>query len=140
MAVAVYVESSTGSRPWLSTEVLDDDATLIRVRDGIAASRAEELWGAIEAALERAGGCRVIVDLTEVAGFDVGSIQELAQAAQASVRRHADLHAVLRCDSPLDQYVRCAGLTRVLPLHYSLAAALPDAGDLDLTDLTDLVA
>ena len=135
MAVAVYAGSSARSRPWLSTQVLDEDATLIRVRDGIAASRAEELWSAIEGALERADGRRVIVDLSQVAGFDVGSIHELAQAAQAAVRRHADLHAVLRCDSPLDQYVRCAGLTRVLPLHYSLAAALPDVDDPDLTDL-----
>jgi anti-anti-sigma regulatory factor len=118
VAVSVDVETSGWGRLWLTVESLDDgDATVIRVRGGIAADRAEELWEAIEGALERAVGARVVVDLSEVTGFDVGSIEELASAAMAAVRRHADLCAVVKPHSAFDHYVRCCGLVYKLPLY-----------------------
>ena len=135
MAVSADADTWVRSQSWLTTDELDEDAILLRVRGGIAADRAEMLWSAIETALERSDGRRVVVDLTRVTGFDVGSIQELADTARASVRRRADLCAVLEPHSALDQYVRCAGLEHVLPLYRTFAAALvgteaPDPADL----------
>jgi anti-anti-sigma factor len=131
VAVSVDVEMSAWSRRWLSVEGLDgDDATVIRVRGGIAADRAEELWEAIEGALERAVGARVVVDLSGVTGFDIGSIEELTEAAMAAVRRHADLCALVKPYSPLDHYLRCCGLAHQLPLYDSLIAALDSESDL----------
>ena len=139
MADGVHTDSLTPSS-WLSTDELDQDAMLIRVLGGIAATRTEDLWNAIEAALERADGRRVIVDLTQVTGFDNGSIQQLASTAQACARRRVDLHAVLRPYSPLDQYLRFAGLAHVLPVHHCLAAALPDLDNPDPVELVGCLA
>jgi hypothetical protein len=111
-------------RRWLSLESLDEDTSVVRVRGGIAADRAEQLWDAIEGALELAVGGRVVVDLALVSGFDIGSIQELADAAMAAVRRHADLCAVVKPGSALDYHVRCRGLMHQLPLYSSLSAAV----------------
>jgi anti-anti-sigma regulatory factor len=126
MAVAVDVDEPLWARGqrWLRTDDLGEDAVLIRVWGGIAADRAEQLWEAIETALEWAVGRPVVVDLTQVTGFDVGSIEELADTARASVRRHADLCAVVKPRSALDHYVRCCGLLGQLPLYDSLTAAL----------------
>ena len=123
--------TALSSSAWLNTDELDQDALLIRVLGGIAATRAEELWSAIEEALERACGRRVIVDLTRVTGFDNASIHELASTARDCARRRVDLHAVLKAHSPLEQHLRFAGVTHVLPVHHCLVGALPDCDDPD---------
>lgn len=55
--------------------------------------------------LSVAAGARVVVDLSQVSGFEVGCIEELTDAAMATVRRHADLCAVVKPRSALDHYV-----------------------------------
>lgn len=134
MTVSADADTWERSQSWLTTDELGDDAILLRVRGGIAADRAEMLWSAIETALERTDGRRVVVDLTRVTGFDIGSIQELADTARASRRRHADLCAVLEPQSALDQYVRCTGLDHLLPLYRSFTAALPNVEALNPDD------
>jgi anti-anti-sigma regulatory factor len=125
VAGSADVETSVRGRLWLNVEPLgNEDGSVIRVRGGIAADRAEELWDAIEGALERAVGARVVVDLSGVSGFDVGNIAELAQTAVAAARRHADLCAVVKPCSALEHYMRCCGLPGQLPLFDSLTAAL----------------
>ena len=70
-------------------------------------------------------------DLTRVTGFDNASIHELASTARDCARRRVDLHAVLKAHSPLEQHLRFAGVTHVLPVHHCLVGALPDCDDPD---------
>ncbi|HEY2203371.1 MAG TPA: STAS domain-containing protein [Pseudonocardia sp.] len=109
---------------WLRTRYSGEDAVVVEVSGGIAAERADDLWDAIEGALEQAAGRPVVVDLTEVTGFDEGTVAALTLVARATVRRHHDLCALVRPHSALEQYLRCAGVTRLLPLFVSVRAAL----------------
>lgn len=109
---------------WLTVGSANESATVLRVEGGIVADRTGTLWDAIERALESTAGRRVIVDLAGVTGFDIGSIHELAHTASTALRRHDDVHVVLRRRSALDHYIHCANLTDVLPLHYSVTNAL----------------
>jgi anti-anti-sigma regulatory factor len=125
MTADVDVEMSAWSLHWLNVDSSDsEDSTVIRVRGGIAGDRAEVMWDAIERALQWAAGGRVVVDLSEVTGFDVHSIEELTDVATAARRRHDDLRAVVKPHSALDHYVRCCSVGQQVPVYDSLTTAI----------------
>jgi anti-anti-sigma regulatory factor len=113
--------------PWLTVEDGADGSVLVTAAGGIAADRSIDLWSSLEEALEQANGALVVVDLTRVTGFDIDSIGELTRVAKASARRHLDLCAIVRPNSALEHYAHCYGLSLLLPIHHSLAAALTSA-------------
>jgi anti-anti-sigma regulatory factor len=107
-----------GQFPWLSVDGSDEDAVWVRVSGGAAAGRSEELWNALEAALEQAVlGRAVIIDLTGVSVFDVNTIATLSIISRQATRWHLDLHAIVEPSSPLAQYVHGSGLDQVLATH-----------------------
>jgi hypothetical protein len=108
---------------WLTCEDHREDAVVVRVVGGVSAGRATELWSALEGALECAMGRPVVADLTRATGFDVHTIDSLAQVGRAAVRRHVEVRAVIHASSALDYYARSCGLDRLIPIVGSLAAA-----------------
>lgn len=96
---------------------------VIRVSGEIDADQAEKLWDAIEYAFEADPGRRVVVDLTDVRGFDAHGIGELANSARAAARRRDDLRLVVDSASLLGQHLHGDESTHDWPIYPSLADA-----------------
>lgn len=109
---------------WLTRDEAAGGVVTLRIRGGIAATRADELWNAIESALECSAGSRVIVDASGVTGFDADSVRVFVEEARAAVRRRSDLCVVARPLSAFGQYLRFLDAGGALSLYPSLAAAL----------------
>jgi anti-anti-sigma regulatory factor len=118
----MIVGTQPAGTSWLAVEE-DDDLVLVTAAGGIAASRAEELWCAIEAAVDRSVGRLVAVDLTRVTAFDEHSVHEVLLVARDSLRRHLDLCAITAPDSPLGHQLRHR-LPERFPVYPSLSQAL----------------
>src|ERR1700744_326699 len=100
--------------PWLSVDGSDEDAVWVRVSGGAAADRSEELWNALEAALEQAVlGRAIIIDLTDASVFDVITIATLSIISRQARRWHLDVRAIVEPSSPLAHYVHGSGLDQV---------------------------
>jgi hypothetical protein len=113
---------------WL--EEHDEDVVVLTVSGGVAAHRAGDLWSAIEGALEVAAGRLVVAELSAVTVFDLGTLDALDCVARAATRRHDDVCAVMRSDSPLHQYAQIRGLAQRLLIHTTMSAVVgPADGD-----------
>jgi hypothetical protein len=101
-----------------------EEVVTVTVTGGVAADRSDELWSATEGALETADSRLVITDMTMATGFDVGTMQALAQLAVSARRRRLDFCSVLRPHSSLEQYARSLDLGTVLPIFHSAREAV----------------
>jgi anti-anti-sigma regulatory factor len=109
---------------WLRYEDGGVDAVVVRVVGGVSDTRADELWSAIESALEYADGRVVVVDLSDATAFDVETVETLIRVGRAGRRRHADVRVVARPASAMDWYLRAHGLPSLLPMAGSVRAVL----------------
>jgi hypothetical protein len=127
--------------PWLSIDGSDEDAVWVRVTGGAAADRSEELWDALEAALEQAVlGRAVIMDFTGVTTFDVNTIATLSIISRQAMRWHLDVCAVMEPASPLAQYIHGSGLNQILATYSTpdaVRASLQAAIEPDLSTNAD---
>ncbi|WP_156935450.1 STAS domain-containing protein [Pseudonocardia spinosispora] len=114
--------------PWLLIDYSDEDVAVVIASGDISGFRSEELWSALEEALQQANGRLVVADLTGVTSFDDSSLDALAEVASASARRHLDLCALIRPLSALHEHARVRGLSELLPIHPSMSALLPATG------------
>lgn len=125
---SVATETSAATpRPkcsWLSIDDCNEDAVLVRVIGGLSADRSDDLWSALEVALQQAVGRLVIIDLARVTGFDVGTVETLNTVSRAATRWHLDLCAVVEPFSSLAEYTESCGLDRFLPTYRTAAEAL----------------
>ncbi|WP_445189978.1 STAS domain-containing protein [Pseudonocardia sp. Cha107L01] len=109
---------------WLRYEDGGADVVVVRVVGGVSDTRADELWSAIESALEHADGRVVVVDLSAVTAFDVETVETLIRIGRAGRRRHADVRVVARPASAIDWYLRTRGMPSLLPMAGSVCAVL----------------
>jgi len=109
---------------WLTVNETGEDVVLVTIRGGSAAGRSDELWAAAQGAFEVAAGRMVVIDMRMATGFDLSTLSALSELASATVRWRVDFCALLRPNSPLEQYIRCLGLDRTLPIFPSLLEAL----------------
>jgi hypothetical protein len=109
---------------WLTVNEAGEDAVLVTIEGGSAAGRSYELWAAVQGAFEVAASRLVVIDMRLSTGFDLSTLSALSQLASVAVRWRVDFCALLRPNSPLEQYSRCLGLDRTLPIFPTLPAAL----------------
>jgi ABC-type transporter Mla MlaB component len=108
---------------WLYVQVGRHCTAVLRVIGSIDTERAEDLWDAIEYALEAKSGRRVIVDLTEVSGFDAPSVQELSSFTRTAIRRRDDLRLVIDPESAFGQYLSSREPTHKWAVYKTLSEA-----------------
>jgi len=109
---------------WLRYEDGRADVVVVRVVGGVSDTRADELWSAIESALEHADGRVVVVDLSDATTFDVETVDTLIRVGRAGRRRHADVRVVARPASAMDWYLRSQGLPSLLSMAGSVRMVL----------------
>jgi hypothetical protein len=111
---------------WLQTTWLDwaPDVVVVCAVGSAAEERAEQLWCQLEEAFELAVGCLVIVDLTEVTGFDRHTVRELLGVAQVAARRRDTFRAVARQSGGLAQCLRWCVPGEGLATYGSVAQAV----------------
>jgi len=103
-------EREESSSAWLKVRsVPRRHTTVIRVSGHLNADRAEQLWDAIEYALESEPGRRVVVDLTRVGDFDRDAMRELGDSARTAARRHDDLRLLIDPRNGFGRYLVKAG-------------------------------
>lgn len=120
--------SQDASARCLHIDEAGDDAVVVTVVGGVAASRGIELWSDLEGALEQAAGRLVVVDLRAVTGFDLYTLDSLMRVGRAAARRHLDICSVMSPSGPLAQYARSCALDELLPIYESVGAALSLGG------------
>lgn len=128
LGVLATQASETGTPPWCSSWLsIDDDnedAVLVRVIGGVSADRSDELWSALEMALQQAVGRLVIIDLARVTGFDAGTLETLNTVSRAASRWHLGLCAVVEPFSSIAEYAESCGLRRFLPTYRTADEAI----------------
>lgn len=120
---------------WLSIDEPDEDSPVwVQVIGGAASNRAEELWSALESALQEAVGRMVVIDLSAVSVFDTGTVEAIYTIARTVRRWHIDMCAVVAHGSALTHYLRCYAVDKLIPLYPSARAFQTATKSADIDD------
>jgi anti-anti-sigma regulatory factor len=125
MPMTAAGDASTSGRAgdWLHIHSSEPHTAVIEATGGIDVDRAEQLWDAIEHALEISPGSRVVVDLTRISTFDEPSIHELAISTRAAARRKDDLRLVVDAESALGRHLHASERARGWPIYLTITDA-----------------